>query len=337
MRKYKSLKRITILASYFVIGILAINSCSAPPIFNAKINDKNNTNNSKNEISIITYNIQTVFGKGENKVIGLTNYLSSEKYDFVQMQEVFDEKARNYFVENLDGSFYHGQISRVDYGSFPSNICQDAGLFSYSRFPIVDLSRYDFGENTDQTGGAIHQMLIKEFALTFDFLANKSVLGSLHQINDTTKMFMFTTHLQAISSRRHRTTQLKQIQAFIENAVITIMKNKVVENPENLIVILTGDFNYDAYEEGDVETLQKFLGKPRDLHREFNKDRQEYSMVFSLLRFYKRFDFIFAYDQIGEIPLKKVEVKSINITDVHDDQGNSLSDHLALKALLKVD
>ncbi len=253
------------------------------------------------------------------------------------MQEVFDEKARNYFVENLDNSFYKGRIPRIDYSSFPSNICQDAGLFSYSRFPKIDLSQHDFGENTDHTGGAIHQMLIKEFALTFDFLANKSVLGTLHQINDSTKMFIFTTHLQAISSRRHRTTQLKQIQAFIENAVTTVLKQKVVENPENLIVILTGDFNYDAYEEKDVETLQKYLGAPRDLHIEFNSDRKEYSMVFSLFRFYKRFDFIFAYDQIGEIPLKKVEVKSINITDVHDDQGNSISDHLALKALLKVD
>ncbi len=180
-------------------------------------------------------------------------------------------------------------------------------------------------------------MLIKEFSPTFDLFANKSVLGSLHQINDSTKLFMFTTHLQAISSRRHRTTQLKQIQAFIENAVLTILKNKVIEKPGNLVVLLTGDFNYDAYEENYVETLQKFLGKPRDLHREFNLDNKEYSMVFKLFGFYRRFDFIFAFDEIGEIPLRKVKVKSINITDVSDYQGKSISDHLALKAVLHVD
>lgn len=312
-------------------------SCSSSVVYTPKINDDNLQTDNTNEISIVTYNIQTVFGKGDEKVSAITEYLDSEKFDFVQMQEVFDERARNYFVNNLDKSFYAGRISRVDYSSFPSSICQDAGLFSFSRYPIVDLSNYDFGENTEHTDGAINQMLIKEFSPTLDLFANKSVLGSLHQVNDSTKLFMFTTHLQAISSRRHRTTQLKQIQAFIENAVITVMKNKVVKNPKNLVVILTGDFNYDAYEEGDVETLQKFLGKPRDLHQEFNKDSKEFSMVFKLFGFYRRFDFIFSYDEIGNIPLKRIKVKSINITDLKDHQGKSISDHLALKAVLYVD
>lgn len=317
--------------------LITIISCTSLPIFNPKINDENISESGDDGFSVITYNIQAVFGKSDNKIKVLTNYLNNESYDFVLMQEVFDEKARNHFSNNLDSLFYKARIPRVDYGTFPSSFCQDAGLFSISHFPLVDLSNYDFGENTVHSGGAIHQMLIKEFSLTFDFFANKSVLGSLHQINDSTNLFLFTTHLQAISSRRHRTTQLKQIQSFIENAVHTVLKTNIIDFPQNLIVILTGDFNYDAYDENDVKTLQRYLGSPRDLHREFNSTLREYTLVFDLIRLYKRFDFIFAYDKIGQVPLKKVGVKSINVTDIVDENGNSISDHLALKARLLVD
>ena len=227
LKKHKSPKRILKLVSFFVLGILVINSCSEPPIFKTKINDGNSSNNSGNEISLITYNIQTVFGKGEEKVAALTEYLDTECYDFVLMQEVFDENTRNYFVANLDTAFYKARVPRVDYSSFPSLLCQDAGLFSISRFPIIDLSNIDFGENTVISNGAIHQMLIKEFSISLDFLANKSVLGTLYQIDDSTKLFLFSTHIQAISSKRHKRIQLMQIQAFIENAVITVLKTRL--------------------------------------------------------------------------------------------------------------
>ena len=47
---------------------------------------------------------------------------------------------------------------------------------------------------------------------------------------------------------------------------------------------------------------------------------------------YKRFDYIFAYDNLGSFPLKKVNIQSINTTDVKSDQDASISDHMALKA-----
>jgi len=337
LKKHKSPKRILKLVSFFVLWILVINSCSEPPIFKTKINDGNNSNNSGNEISLITYNIQTVFGKGEEKVAALTEYLDTESYDFVLMQEVFDENTRNYFAANLDTAFYKARVPRVDYSSFPSLLCQDAGLFSISRFPLVDLSNINFGKNTEISNGAIHQLLIKEFSISFDFMANKSVMGTLHQINDSTKLFLFTTHIQAISSKRHKRIQLMQIQAFIENAVITVLKNKVVLSPKNLIVLLTGDFNFDAYDNGDFETIQEKLGNPRDLYAEFNSDIKEYTLIIKFFNLYKRFDYIFAYDEIGPIQLKKVNVKSINVTDVVDKNKNSISDHLAIKATLAID
>jgi hypothetical protein len=43
-----------------------------------------------------------------------------------------------------------------------------------------------------------------------------------------------------------------------------------------------------------------------------------------------------AYDSIGPINLKKVEVQSINAINITDDDNNSISDHLGLKAALKI-
>lgn len=335
--KNKYLKNILTLLSSIIVGILVFNSCSEPPIFKAKINDKNNSNNLKNEISLITYNIKSMFGENEKKLASLTDYLNEQSYDFVVMQEVFDEDARKFLIENIDSSFYRTMISRVDYESFPTNLCQDAGLFSASKFPMIDLSNINFGENTEVSDGVIHQLLIKELSISLDFLSNKSVLGTLHQINDSTKLFLFTTHIQAISSKRHKKIQLMQIQAFIENAVITILKNKIVESPQNLIVLLSGDFNYDAYDDDDVEIIQQNLGSPRDLYKEFNADLKEYTLIIELFNFYKRVDYIFAYDKIGEIPLRIVKVNSINVTDVVYENEKSISDHLALKATFLVD
>lgn len=312
-------------------------SCSSAPIFNPKENDINLGVTGDNEFSIITYNIQSVFGKEENKVAALAKYLDTQRYDFVVMQEVFDEDVRNNLLENLDTSFYKSSVSRIDYKSFPSFICQDAGLYSMSHFPLIDLSPYDFGENADFTDGAIHQMLFKEFSVSLDFMANKSAMGTLHQLNDSTKLFLFTAHVQALSSRKHRTTQLKQINAFIKNAVITVLKNGVVTNPENLIVLLTGDLNYNAYSENDAETLQKYLGNPRDLYKEYNPLLQEYSLMVKFISIYRRVDYIFAYDYIGKVPLRKVKAKSINVTDVVDKSKESVSDHLALKATIRID
>jgi len=319
---------------FFVLTLLS--ACSSPQQnFIPKINDKVITDDSKNEISIITYNIQALWGMEEQKIERLIKYLNETKFDFVAMQEVFDEDTRDRLIENLDSLFYKTLVPRVDYDCFPSNICQDAGLFSASQFPIIDLSQYNFGEETKFSSGAIHQMLPKFASISLDFLANKSVLGSLHQINDSTKLFLFTAHLQLFSSIFHKAAQLKQIHSFIVNAVLELLKNNIVDSSTNLIVLLTGDLNYNAYSEGDIETLKDYLGNPRDLHQEFNGNVQEYTKILEFIGLYGRFDYIFAYDSIGSLPLRRVNITSINVTDIVDEEEDSVSDHFAIIASLK--
>ena len=284
------IKKLIILG--FVLTLFSACSSSHQD-FIPKINDRVVADDSENEISIITYNIQALWGMEEEKIVSLIKYLNETKFDFVTMQEIFDEDTRDRLIENLDPLFYKTLVPRVDYDCFPSNISQDAGLFSASRFPIVDLSKYNFGEETKFSNGAIHQMLFKFASISLDFLANKSVLGSLHQINASTKMFLFTTHLQLFSSIFHKAAQLKQVHSFIENAVSEVLKNNIVDSSTNLIVILTGDFNYNAYSEEDIETLKKYLGNPRDLHQELNGEMHEYTKIIEWIGLYGRFDYIF--------------------------------------------
>lgn len=324
-------KYITILLSFILI------SCSSSSQnFTPKQNDAVSINLDYNGINLITYNIQTVLGKSDEKLSGLIDYFNSQKFDFITLQEVFDESVREALISNLDTAVYKSIVPRIDYSSFPSFLFQDAGLFIASSRSKVDLTNIDFGEDINKSFGSIHYLLQKRLSPSLDFLANKSVSGTLFNINDSLKLFLFTTHLQAISSPFHRTFQLSEIYKFISNSVYTIVKNNIVNNPEHLIVLLNGDFNYNAYNQKDIETLKFYLGDPRDLHQEFNSSKMEYTMMSKLFGFRVRFDYIFAYDNIGLLPLKKVHAKSISVTDITDTTNSSISDHMAIIATLSI-
>ena len=316
------------------MGISLI-ACSPASVYHPPVNEPPMPAiKEEGHFSIMTYNIQTVFGKDETKLAALLDYIASAQFDFVLFQELFDEDVRDYILQHIDRNTYQGIVSRIDYDTFPEILFQDAGLFLMSRYPQIDLSGIGFEDQVSVTEGAIHTVLRKEISLSTDFLANKSVMGSLHQVNDSTYLFMFTTHLQALGSKSHKRSQYRQIKNFIEYAIHGVLETGMIDSSENIIVLLTGDFNSDGYDEDDLDILTSLLGSPRDLHGEFNLSNKEYTMRFSPLNMYMRFDYIFAYDQIGSVPLKKVKIHSINATDLKSDNNSSISDHLALKASL---
>jgi endonuclease/exonuclease/phosphatase family metal-dependent hydrolase len=288
----------------------------------------------ENQINLITYNIQDVFGKSEYKLDALTNYFNKEDYDFVLLQELFNEGTREYILSKIDTGKYKYIIPRIDYDSFPEFLFNDAGLFYMSRFPTIDLSHIEFENGIENKGNVIHKLLKKEISLSTDFLANKSIAGSLFQINDSTKLFLCSTHVQALGSKHQKGYQLRQIRKFIEQVVYKFLTSSTVKSSDNLAVVLAGDFNSDAYNEEKLEMFKTYLGNPRDIHSEFNIDTEEYTFKLRFLNRQLRFDYILAYDYLLNVPLKKVEVLEINATDIHDKNGESISDHLALKAKL---
>jgi len=330
-------KNKTYLTAKITIGMLGISliACSPAAVYHPPVNEPPVLAiTEEGQLSIMTYNIQTVFGKDETKLAALLDYIALAQFDFVLFQELFDEDIRDHILQHIDRKAYQSVVSRIDYDTFPENLFQDAGLFLMSKYPQVDLSGIGFEDQVTVTDGAIHMVLRKEVSLSTDFLANKSVMGSLHELNDSTYLFIFTTHLQALGSKSHKRSQYRQIKNFIEYGIHGVLETGLIDSSENLIVLLTGDFNSDGYDEGDLEILTSLLGYPRDLHSEFNPSNNEYTMRFSALNMYKRFDYIFAYDQIGSVPLKKVKIHSINATDLKSDNNSSISDHLALKASL---
>lgn len=314
-----------------ILILLFLYSCTSVDLVktNTKSADDNN-----NEFSIVTYNIKAIYDKEENEIDSLLQFINRESFDFVLFQELFDESTRDQIVEKSKTEF-QSIISRVDYNSFPELMFQDAGLFVMSKFPIVDLSNIDFGEDIINSNGVIHKILEKEWSKTNDFLANKSVVGSLFNINSTTKIFLFATHVQAIGTLEHKLFQLDQIYNFINSAVAGVKNSGLIKDTNELVILLAGDFNSNAYSSKRYEAFINHLGNPRDLHMEFNGTKEEYTFAFRNRKPSRRFDYILAYDKISEYSLKTVDVKSITIHDVKV-ANQSISDHLALKAKILI-
>lgn len=337
MLKYKLIKtKLTFFVSVFVSSFIVLVSCSSVDYFTSPSGSLKENRSRKNEISIVTYNIKAIYDKEVGQVDSLIEFINADKFDFVIFQELFDESTRDEIVEKIDRNYYKSIISRVDYNSFPEFLFQDAGLFLMSKHPIVDLSEIEFGDDINNSNGVIHMILEKEWSKTNDFLANKSVLGALYSIDDSTQLFLFTTHVQAIGSREHKTYQLQQIMAFIDTALTRAINSEIVPSTNNLVVVLAGDFNSNAYSDNSFNNLKKQLGNPRDLHKEFNGNNQEYTFAFRSRKPSRRFDYIFAYDNLNEFIFRKINIKSIGVKNIVDDNGNSISDHLALKATLLI-
>jgi len=318
-----------------VVFLLMMISCSSIDYISNGDNPVR-TNTSNNEISLLTYNIRAIYDKEEGQIDSLMTYINKEKFDFVLFQELFDESTRDEIIKKSDPSFYSTIISRVDYHSFPEFIFQDAGLYMMASYPRIDLSEIEFGDDVKNSNGIVHMILDKEMSKTNDFLANKSVMGSLFAINDTTRLFLFNTHVQAIGTSEHKQYQMKQIYSFIHTTVTKVVESRFVKAPENLIVILAGDFNSNAYSPESFRAMLNKLGNPRDLHMEFNGNKQEYTWRFRSNSRPRRFDYILAYDSLSPNMFRKVAATSINTKDVKDDQNNSISDHKALKANIRL-
>lgn len=323
---------------FLSIGLMLIlNSCSTIDYISYTSPSHGTKMIRPTHFSLITYNIKAIYQKEENEVDNLMTYVNNEGFDFVIFQEIFNESTRGSIIEKTDKNKFTTIISRVDYNSFPEFIFQDAGLFMMSRYPRIDLSEIDFGGDIKNSNGIIHMILDKEMSRSNDFLANKSILGALFDLGYDKKLFLFTTHVQALGTTEHKEFQFLQVRNFIETAVNGVLKSEIAISSKNLAVVLAGDFNSDAYNNERFASLQYLLGNPRDLHKEFHGEKQEYTFKFSSRSPSRRFDYILAYDDFGEFRFHKINVQSITTVDITSNEGNSISDHLGLKATIKLD
>lgn len=311
-----------------IISVFLFSSCNSVDF----VELNSNIGNSRNEIGIITYNIKAIYEKEDAEIKALMKTINNGNIDFVVFQELFDESTRENILEKADKNIFKNAIARIDYNSFPEFIFQDAGLFMMSGYQKIDLSNVDFGCDINNSEGVIFTILEKEISGTNDFLANKSVAGSLFNINEKNKLFLFTAHVQAAGTLEHKLFQLEQIGNFIEKSVSKIISERIVSSNKNLTVILAGDFNSNAYSEDRFESMIKALKYPRDLHKEFHGKNEEYTFGNRT----RRYDYIFSYDKLADFDLNKVKVNSIGVLDVKTENNKSISDHLAIKADLLI-
>jgi endonuclease/exonuclease/phosphatase family metal-dependent hydrolase len=303
-------------------------SCSTID-FTSKLDQSNKHHLSDNpDIDLLTYNIKAIYEKEDDQIDSLMSFVNNSGFDFVVFQELFDESTRENIIDKADSNHFNTFISRVDYHSFPEFIFQDAGLFMMSRYKRIDLSNIEFGCDIKNSNGVIHRILEKEISRTNDFLANKSVLGALFQISDSAKVFLFTSHVQAAGTLEHKLYQLEQIGDFVTEAVKEVLLRGVVKNPENLTVILAGDFNSNAYSNDRFNSFIKALNFPKDLHKEFHGIYEEYSFRNRK----RRYDYVLGYERIGNFELNKIKTNAINVVNVQDGNGENISDHKGIQA-----
>lgn len=329
----KNINMRSLLSLYLILSVgLIIMSCSTVD-YTGQMDQTVKSHFIENqEINLLTYNIKAIYEKEDEQIESLMSFVNNSRFDFVVFQELFDESTRENILDKADDTHFNTFISRVDYNSFPEFIFQDAGLFMMSKYKRVDLSNIDFGCDIKNSNGVIHRILEKEISRTNDFLANKSVLGALFQVNDSAKVFLFTAHVQAAGTLEHKLYQLEQIGDFITEAVKEILLRGIIKNSENLTVILAGDFNSNAYSNDRFNSFIKALKYPLDLHKEFHGSFEEYSFRNRK----RRYDYVLGYERIGSFKLNKFKTTAINVVNVQDGNGENISDHKGIQASLLI-
>ncbi|MCK7527347.1 MAG: hypothetical protein MZV64_61960 [Ignavibacteriales bacterium] len=140
-----------------------------------------------------------------------------------------------------------------------------------------------------------------------------------------------------LGTTEHKEIQLSQIKNFIDVSVEGVLKSGIVKSAEELVVVLAGDFNSNAYSEERFTRMQAASLAIRVIcYKEFHGEKQEHTFRFGSNNASRRFDYIMAYDSIGSAVFRNVETESIGTIDIKDDAGNSISDHLGLKAVLRI-
>jgi len=283
------------------------------------------------DISVITYNIKALGEKSKEEVKAITSYLNKEEFDIVLLQEVFDEDIRTELIGQLSEK-YPAMMTRVDYGGWHS-LWQDAGLMICSKYKCVDLSKLDLPNDIKNKGVYIHKRLNKQLSITLDAFANKSIAGMLLDMEDGNMILALTTHAQAFGSGNHKLKQLTEMKEFTEHVVSEIVNRKICK-PENLAVMMTGDFNINAYSPSDHEKLLSYLGKPVDLYQNYDPKARDFSFVAGIFNVLFRFDYIFTWDKIADLNMRSIRSENIKISDIQVDSV-SVSDHYPLISVLK--
>jgi endonuclease/exonuclease/phosphatase family metal-dependent hydrolase len=270
-------------------------------------------------------------------------------YDFICLQEIFDESIRRYLAERLKNEYPY----MIEKSASPFLLNQDSGMFFASRFPVLHHSFVEFEDKSLKSS---------------DALADKGILDISFQLdpgNDKKILYVFVTHLQSTellppaSFASVRIKQLSQIRGYIENA---LESGRKTYPPSGMSAILLGDFNVISGT-GEYNDMLKILGNPDDLFLVKNTGQDGFtwnSKENLYIRFtnendndLERLDYIFTFNRIpyadqnrrkNGVEIGKIKCESCNLFTPRANgalkelpDNCDLSDHYGLEAFVQID
>jgi endonuclease/exonuclease/phosphatase family metal-dependent hydrolase len=290
-------------------------------------------------IKLLTYNVKMLpgvagAGSGDlNRAAAITNAVGAMDPDIICLQEVFDEDARDVFVQNLRPRYPH----QVPKSSTTDLSPEDSGLFFASKLPI---KWHGFEEFEDAEPG------------TFDAASDKGIFGARIDVSARLQaikyLHVFNTHLQATEAyHATRAKQLTQARHFMVKVLTG------VHDTAHAGAVLVGDLNILAevliaealHPTAEYRSMVSRLGYPRDLYRDLHDCEPGYTWdpVFNEMiprndKDRQRIDYALAFDEIpaGDDnarppPIGRFECSHVAIVRFGATPATCLSDHFGVE------
>ncbi|CAM4349277.1 sphingomyelin phosphodiesterase [Bacillus manliponensis] len=226
---------------------------SATTLFGASSALAETTNHQEDALKVMTHNVYMLSTNlypnwGQQKradLIGEAQYIKNQ--DVVILNEVFDNSASTYLLNNLVDDYPHqtpvlGRSNGSEWdqtlGSYSKVAIEDGGVAVVSKWPIVEKMQYVF-----QTGCGPDAQSNKGFVYTKIKKGNEfiHVIGTHLQAEDN---MCLSTSPEAV-----RALQMKEIQTFIHNKQI----------PANEYVLIGGDINVDKGNSSEYASMLSTL------------------------------------------------------------------------------
>lgn len=300
------------------------------------------------KLKFLTYNIAmlpSLLGDfKDERASEFINLISktSPAYDFICLQEVFDEDIRGFLKKKLQPMYPH----IIEKSSDHDLLNEDSGLFFASKYPILSHTFREYNA--------------KQF-LTGDWISDKGILIArieLGQNENKQILHIYVTHLQSTEAfYKVREKQLTQLRQTIIKALETERKKEITWP---VCAVLVGDFNVIGGSE-EYKRMMSLLGYPRDLFSE--KHPEDFGYTWNshenlYIRYnteddhdMQRLDYILTFNSIPYaddnceeiIPLRKVECDTCNLVTARSTTfiksippGFDLSDHYGLETIIEI-
>ena len=100
-------KTLSIISLLIFISIIVLPACSPIDVIQrGNSNNEIEQDDNIRQISLFTYNIEAISSKSDDQIDKFVSYINKREYDFVVLQELFNESTRDEIVEKSNSNHY---------------------------------------------------------------------------------------------------------------------------------------------------------------------------------------------------------------------------------------